>query len=253
MMILRTLLFSAVFITALLTGYKAGESINPIGEILGNRMDAMIMPGVTIPENNQFNILIIGVDEINRADVQLESIWLAAQSINSSKITLIPVFPSLEDPDKNLILAKSFSFDGEKPGKEFWNIMRKTNFWWKGYLVTDNDTAIRFIDVLGGVSIHNQQMNGEQVIRSIPSWNDDPKTAIYQHKIFLESICDRISTDQGYSLDAIKEIIEQRFYSDTRTKTFIVDWADNYAKSDNFSCNFPTFIQTSVQLNNQNH
>jgi hypothetical protein len=249
MMILRTLLFSAVFLTALLTGYKAGEIMDPIEEIFGYRMDAMIMPGVTIPDNNQYNLLIIGVDDINRVDAQLESIWLAAQAENSSKITLIPIFPSPDNPDQNLILTESFSFDGEKPGKEFWNVMRKTNFWWKGYLVSDINTAIGLIDELGGISIHNQPMTGVQAIGSISSWKDDPQIAVFQQKIFLESICNQISTNQDFSLKSIKEIINQKFRSDARTKIYIADWTINYAKNEIFSCNFPTFTQTSLQLN----
>lgn len=248
MMIIRALLFSAVFATALLTGYKAGESIDPLEEIFGSRLDAMIMPGVTIPDNNQFNLLIISVDDMDRTDAQLESIWLAAHAENTSKITLIPVFPSPDDPDLNLILAESFSFEGGKPGKEFWDEMRKTNFWWKGYLISDIKTSIKLIDVLGGVAIHSQQMNGVQAVGSITSWKDDARIAVNHQKMFLESICNRISTNQSPSLKTINEIIDQDFRSDTRTKIFIADWTVKNAKNENLTCNFPTLTQSSLHL-----
>ena len=74
MMFIRMLFFSSVFATALLMGYKAGETIDPLDEIFGNRIDTRIMPSVAIPDNDQFNLLIIGVDDINRVDAQLESI-----------------------------------------------------------------------------------------------------------------------------------------------------------------------------------
>ena len=248
MMIIRTLLFSAVFATALLTGYRAGEIIDPLEKIFGSRLDAMIMPGVTIPDNDQYNLLIIGVDDINHADAQLESIWLAAHAKNSSKITLIPVFPSQDDPDQNLILAESFSFEGDMPGKAFWDEMRKTNFWWKGYLVSDKKTSIKLVDVLGGVGIHNQDMNGEQAVGSITSWKDDARIAVNHQKMFLESICNRISTNQPPSLKIINEIIDQDFRSDTRTKIFIADWTVKNSKNENLTCNFPTLTQTSLHL-----
>jgi len=116
MMIIRVLLFLTSFVTALVAGYKEGDNLQSVDEIFSSQMDAMIMPSVTIPDNNQFNILLIGVDDMHQPDANLESIWLAAHVENSSNIALIPVFPSPDDLAQNLTLTQSFNLDGGKPG-----------------------------------------------------------------------------------------------------------------------------------------
>lgn len=250
MMFIRILFFSSVFATALLMGYKAGETIDPLDEIFGNQIDTTIMPSVAIPENDQFNFLIIGVDDINHVEVQLESIWLAAHAENSNHITLIPVFPSTDDPDKNLILSESFSIENDKPSNAFWDEMRKENFWWKGYVIGDRDLTIRLVDLLGGIDMQNQQKDGLQAVRSIPSWQDDLRISILQQRIFFEGVCDRIFTDQFSSPKMINDIIDQNSLVDTRTKIFIANLLSNIKNNGRISCNFPTLTQTSSYTEN---
>ncbi|MFN2236763.1 MAG: hypothetical protein ACK2U1_21240 [Anaerolineales bacterium] len=242
---IRMLLFSSVFATALLMGYKAGETIDPLNEVFSNRIDTTIMPSVAIPDNDQFNLLIIGVDDLSHVDAQLESIWLAAYAENSNHITLIPVFPSSDDPDQNMILSDSFSIEQGKPREEFWDEMRKENFWWKGYVISDKDSTIRIIDLLGGIDMQNQQMDGLQAVRSITSWNDDTQLSIKQQRILFESVCNKIFTDQIASPQMINDFVNQNSLADTRTKTFITNLIANIKYNGSIACNFPTLTKTS--------
>ena len=251
MMFIRMLFFSSVFATALLMGYKAGETIDPLDEILDNRIDSTIMPSVAIPDNDQFNLLIIGVDDMHRVDAQLESIWLAAHAQNSNHITLIPVFPSSEDPDQNMVLSDSFSIEHDKPSEAFWDEMRKENFWWKGYFIGDKDSTIRLIDSLGGVNLQNQQMDGLQAVSSIKSWKDDPQIAIHQQGIFFESICDSIITYQFPSLNTINDIVDQNFLANARTKIFIANLIANIKNNGSVTCNFPMLTQTTSHIGSE--
>lgn len=244
MMFIRMLLFSSVFATALLMGYKAGETIDPLDEILSNRIDPKIMPSVAIPDNDQFNLLIIGVDDMNHVDAQLESIWLAAHAENSNHITLIPVFPSSDNPDQNLVLSESFSIEQDKPSEAFWDEMRKENFWWKGYFISDKSATIRLIDSLGGVDMLNQQVDGLQAVGSINSWKDDPRTSIHQQRILFESVCDRIFTGQFPGQKKINEVLDQNFLTDARTTIFITNLIANIKNNGRIACNFPTLTQT---------
>ena len=188
MTFIRASLLLAVFITAMLAGYQAGAYFDPTNDIFNKQMDTMIMPGVAIPDNDQFNILIIGVDNLENQDADLESIWLAAYVEHSSKITLIPVFPSPDNPALNHALTRSFKLDGDKPGKDFWDVMRKTNLWWKGYLISDIAASIRLIDAIGGVNISGQELNGLQAIRNITPWENEALVAVNHQQMLLESI-----------------------------------------------------------------
>ena len=109
MTFIRIPLLIATFVTALIAGYKIGEYMDPVGKISRSQTDVVVQPGVKIPDNDQYNLLIIGVDDMNRPDAHLESVWLAAKAQDLSKITLIPVFPSLNDEDLNLTLSESLS------------------------------------------------------------------------------------------------------------------------------------------------
>jgi hypothetical protein len=237
--------FSSVFSTALLMGYKAGEIMNPLDEIFDNRIDTTIMPSVAIPDNDQFNLLIIGVDDINKVDAQLESIWLAAHVENSNQITLIPVFPLSDAPDQNTILSDSFSIEQDRPGKAFWTEMKKKNFWWKGYIIGDKDSAIRLIDSIGGIDMQAQHMDGLQAVNSITSWKDETQISIHQQRILFDSICDRILTDQFPNPKMINDIVDQNSLADTRTKIFIASLIANIKNNSGFACNFPTLAQAS--------
>ena len=248
MKFIRMLLFSSVFATALLMGYKAGETINPLEEIISNRIDTTILPSVDIPDNNQFNLLIIGVDDMNRVDAQLESIWLAAYAENSSKITLIPVFPSLDDPDQNQILSDSFSIEQDKPSEAFWDEMRKDNFWWKGYFISDKDSTISLIDSLGGIEMDNQQMDGLQAVGSITSWKDDSQISLHQQRILFGSVCDRFLAYHFPRLKTINDIVDQNFLADKRTKIFIANMIANIKTNGSIACDFPTLTQASTHI-----
>ena len=244
-MFIRMLLLSSVFATALLMGYKAGETIDPLDEIFDNRIYSKIMPSVAIPNNDQFNILIIGVDDMNRSDAQLESIWLAAHVENSTHITLIPVFPSSENSDQNLILSDSFSIEQDIPSEAFWEEMRKENFWWKGYFISDKDSTIRVIDSLGGIEMQNQQLDGLQAVSSVTSWKDNAQIAVGQQRILFDSVCDRIFTGQFPSLKTIHDSLDQNFLADARTKAFIANLIANIKNNGSIACNFPTLTHRS--------
>jgi len=247
MMVIRIPIFLAAFVTALIAGYKAGENLDPVHNIFNYQMDSMIMPGGTIPDNNQFNLLIISVDDIDQEDAQLESIWLAAHAGNTSNITLIPVFPSTDDPTQNLTLAESFYFDRDKPSKEFWDAMREINIWWKGYLISDITTSSKLIDFLGEIGINNQHLSGEQATGSVTSWKDDTTLAIQHQKIFFESICNRIAANPSTNLQAIRELFDREFRSNTQTKIFIAGWTTRAASNKKLTCTFPTLTQTPLQ------
>jgi hypothetical protein len=177
-------------------------------------------------------------------DAQLESIWLAAHAENSNQITLIPIFPSSDDPDQNIILSDSFSIEQGKPNEAFWDEMRKENFWWKGYVIGDKDSTIRFIDLLGGIDMQNRQMDGLQAVSSITSWKENPQMSIHQQRILLESVCNRIFTDQIANPKMINDIVDQNSLSDTRTKTFITNLIANIEYNGSIACNFPTLAKT---------
>lgn len=244
---LRILFSFSIFSVALLAGFKVGEKFDIVEDFFAIPIDESALPGVPIPDNNQFNLLIIGTDESGESDAQLESIWLAAHAKNTSKVTLIPVFPSPEDPVQNLILAEAFNLENGKPGKEFWDAMRNTNLWWKGYFITDIASTIHMIDMLGGIQIHGRLLNGAQAVGSIPPWESEPQTAVKYQKLLLEGLCNQIAENQTVNLKSASELIINNIQSITKTSTAFTNLTTQSGLHGNLNCAFPTLDQATTQ------
>ena len=244
-MIIRIPLFLAAFITAFLAGYKTGDKLDPFGSFKFFT-DNIEEPGVPIPENDQVNILLIGVDDLNRKDAQLEGVWLAAYTNNTSKINFIPVFPS-EDTGNNMKIADKFSLDRGKPVEEFWDALREYNFWWSGYLIGDKAATINMINDLGGFRTHGYYMDGEEAVNNITSWEDDPWISINQQKLFINSICNLFSERQSNNLKDINEILDQNFQTTIQADLFISRMTAETNHMENLTCIFPTLTKTSFR------
>ncbi len=129
-------------------------------------------------------------------DAQLESIWLIAHAKNTSRVTLIPIFPSPDNPVQNLVLAEKFGLEHGKPSKEFWAAMQDTNLWWKGYIITDMSATINLIDMMGGITVQGRLLNGNQTVSSIPPWESDPLIAVEHQMLLFEGLCNQIADNQ---------------------------------------------------------
>ncbi len=246
MISVRRLFFLAIFSAALLVGFKAGEKFDLIADFFSDPIDINAMPSVPIPDNNQYNLLIIGTDDAEKPDAQLESIWLAAHAENTSNITLIPVFPSLEDSTQNLILAEAFQLENGKPSRKFWDAMQNTNLWWNGYMITDISATINMIDLLGGVQISDKLLNGRQAVGSIPPWESDPQTAVNSQMLVLHGLCDHVAKTQSLNLKAATELIVNNIRSIKRTSALLTNLSVSSKLRENLNCTFPTIEQPII-------
>ncbi len=236
----RIFLSLAIFFIAFLAGIRAGEKFNLFEDLFVSQMDDIAKPALPIPENNQFNLLVIGADDSGKKDAQLESVWLVAHADKSPKVSLVPIFPSPENPIQNLVLANAFELKNGKPGKDFWDAMRDTNFWWNAYIITDMAETINMVDRMGGVQINDRVINGTQAVHSIPPWENDPLTAVKYQKIILEGICKQIAKDQTANLKTASELVLMNFRSIvSASTTFTVLTAQSELRG-KLACRFPT-------------
>jgi hypothetical protein len=240
MTIARILLSVVSFSVALIAGFKAGENVNYFQKTLVYSMDANTMPGVPIPNNDQYNLLLIGVDDVKRSDAKLQSIWLLAFPKNSSKVMLVPLFPAADKPVRNLLLAESFHMHNGKPSQEFWDEMRKTDTWWKGYSVNDKSRLISLVDSLDGISINGKQFNGTQAVGSIPNWKSDPQYALEQQKSVFEGICKRIAGQRVIQSTGPGKFTQHMNLSNNTT-LLITQWMTQIKANNRLNCYFPTY------------
>ena len=242
MTITRILVSIASFSFAMIMGFKTALSLNPIEEIISFSMDADTMPGVPIPNNDQFNLLVIGVDDVTKPDAELQSIWLIAYPKDPDQITIMPVFPSLEKPVQNLILSETFHLHNGKPAPEFWDVMRKTDVWWKEFAIIDKAGLSKLIDSIGGIDANNGQLNGAQAVNMIPSWKSNPHTALDQQKMVFEGVCTRIT----HTPTPVNIFFKQLKLSQGAI-SFIHDQISKISAHESPSCYFPSFDENQVQ------
>ena len=218
-----------------------------MGVLFNNPIDETAIPSVSIPDNHQFNLLIIGVDDFKKPDAQLESIWLIAHAENTSRVSLIPIFPSPDNPVQNLVLAERFSLEHGKPGNEFWEAMQNTNFWWKGYIITDMSATINLIDKMGGITIQGRLLNGNQTVSSIPPWESDPLMAVEYQMYLFEGVCNQIADHQKINLKTASDLLSVSMRSNKKANEAFTEWSSQTELHGRLSCSFPTLEQTLIE------
>lgn len=247
MRLVRILFSLFVFSMALFTGYQASKSLNIMGVLFKSPIDETAIPSVSIPDNNQFNLLIIGTDDSKKPDAQLESIWLIAHADNTSRATLIPIFPSPENPVQNLVLAEKFSLEHGKPSNEFWKEMQNTNLWWKGYIVTDMFATINLINMMGGIKVQDRLLNGNQAVSRIPPWETDPLMAVEYQMSLFEGICIQIADHQKINLKTVSELVSVSMRSNKKVNEAFTEWSSQTELHGKLVCSFPTLEQTLIE------
>ena len=247
MKLVRILYLFFVFSLALFAGFQAGDRLNIMGVLFHSPIDETAIPGVTIPDNDQFNLLIIGADDSKNPDARLESIWLIAHADNTSRVTLIPVFPSHENPVQNLVLAEKFSLEHGKPSNEFWQAMQKTNLWWKGYIITDMSATINLIDMMGGIKVQDRLLDGVQAVSSIPPWESDPLMAVEYQMLLFKGVCNQIADNQKINLKTANELISVSMRSNKKVNEAFTNWSSQTELHGKLICSFPTLEQTLIE------
>lgn len=245
MAIIRVLLSIASFSFALVAGFRTGANLNPIEAFFHYSTQIDTTPGASIPNNEQYNLLVIGVDDAQSKEAKLQSIWILAFPKNMSRLNLVPIFPSPENPVQNLILAEAFQLHNGKPSQEFWDVMKETNIWWKGHVISDKADLAKLIDLLEGIKVNGEQLNGDQAIRNIPTWQSDPQLAIEQQQATFEGICKRIAT--RYTSGNEKGPFLKTMNLSTNSVTFIGQWVAKISPNKSLDCYFPTFVEIPVR------
>jgi hypothetical protein len=183
----------------LLAGLVAGFAA---GAIVGHSIDGkaigspIININSSIPTNGQRNLLLIGVDRLDRNSPQLEGVWLVLLFPDNPRILLIPIFPSNSEFSTNQDDALVRSFRMTKDGnlsRTFLEELEKKNFWWTDILIADQ-TALSKTSriILSSRSIELSKINASIFKSSIKWGQDSPR---YTKKLFnkISSLCQGVN------------------------------------------------------------
>jgi hypothetical protein len=156
--------------------------------------------------------------------------------------TFLPIYPT---PDMQAVEASqdllgSFSLDTfGHPNPEFLQKLAE-RIWWTNYLVIDQTALIALINMVGGIPLNNQFLNGAEIMERMPSSSKDSSAAYATQVSLLANMC-----SQTKNLPSKKEIattlrtIEHNLTTDLDLIDSINDWLDPTKKSIVVRCEFP--------------
>jgi len=240
MNITRAVISIMAFCTALFVGFKTGSQINLVEKLLPLSLDIASKPQFQSLNNHQFNLVIVGISDTDSPKATLESVWLAAYSDVTQKMTFMPVFPAPDNSEQNRTLFNAFSLEQGKPSKTFWNALRETHLWWDGYILSDRLSTIEIVNLLDGIDVNNIHMDGKEIVNNISSWRENPQLAIEKQGILIEAICNRvIETNSLASKSTWEILIKNPINSNFHTILEVANWGSKFRENENLTCEFP--------------
>jgi hypothetical protein len=243
----KLLFYLLVFGVMMIIGYQIGTSVT---------WEQITLEGTSTADASleHQTHLLIGVDRIEGQYQQLQSLWWVHYSRDRSVITLTPIFPDPSSPTRNQILAGSFSLNSEgKPSAGFINTLASLGFNRPGEILIDKAGASLMIDFFGGVNLHDQIMAGETAIEGIPSWIDNPETAISCQQELIQAICDSISQNWAINIPSslmfFEELMNHHISTNLEVNQITEDWIRFANYGNQLQCEFapvgPSAVVTS--------
>lgn len=146
-------------------------------------------------DNGQRSLLLIGTDKLSKASLQLKSIWLATYIPNGTSIQLFPIYPSGNKPtsDFGTQLAQAFSLSGNGRSLElnqsFIGLLEKHNFWWSGYVIFDDISVAKIIDLAGVRLMNGESLSGPGLMSVFRDGAGDSIISHSSQLAFFQSLC----------------------------------------------------------------
>ena len=197
---------------------------------------------------HQRNILVIGVDNLDTASPNLESVWLIIYMPNTPHFMLLPIYPtkSLTNTSSSTAgenLSDIFQLDSKtSPDAIFLEKLQASDIWWNSYILMDESALV---EVANFVSSYNDRKNldGLSAINSIPDPWDDPTAALIGQAEFAQDLCRQtvhLSMVDAWRYMHLFKAIQDHVRTDLDLEQTIAEWQQLMVYSGTISCEFPS-------------
>jgi hypothetical protein len=238
----------AVFLVFISLGYWTGTNLKPESTVSAgvSQLKPTSSPIPSLPDGERI-LLVAGVDELDSAQPQLESLWLLTYYLDEQPVQMLPIYPSgansLQPFESQLLDAFSLiRKDGVtqlSPG--FLKQFAENNFWLSGYLLVDDRATAAIIDMLGGMATDHGLRTGAQIVRALPSSAEQPHAAHGQQAILLGQACltfSRLSSPPHW--DPVLELIPEHIITDIHPLRLLGEIELLAAHLSQLRCEFPS-------------
>ncbi len=242
----------AAFILFLSIGYLVGSSSNnvhPVEEGIGN-FKPTPSPIPALPDGERI-LLLAGVDKLDSAQPQLESLWLLTYYLDNQPIQLLPIYPCKNNWQQSFEAQAVDTFSVVKEhgsaqlSPDFMRLLAESGFWLSGYLLMDDHATATIINLLGGLPTDLGLYTGEQIVRAIPPTTEQPKIAHDQQAILLGQACltlSRMSTQPQWQ--TVLELIPEHIITDLHPLRLLNEIQILASDLTNLRCEFPSLPVT---------
>jgi hypothetical protein len=185
----RSITLLLIFLASVCIGYHNGITTNNSKASI----DSISMPFTTPPED-QYNLLIIQVDDLEKPNVALKSVWLVVYYSDSPRVDLFPIFP-FRNKESTQQISNSFTLTADKePCQDFWKQLDAFGSWWNGYILLDEIAAAQIISFLGNENAQETLAT----IQDIPLWYENLNAAVQSQSQMYELALQKISQKDNY-------------------------------------------------------
>jgi hypothetical protein len=238
-------IYIASFLLLFAIGILGGKLIGTIAMDPLTQSQNLAISSRATPRNGQHNILLIGVDKLKPSESNLDSVWILITMPGSSKLTLIPIYPSgaKEADNGEINLPEVFGLTTDRtPNEVFLNQIRK-QIWWDSYIMIDEMGFRKFAKRLDRVSDGNSELNvlplDNSTLENLHSLNLNGPLNIRVNQMI--SICQQASNlSSALELFELLNSIDSHLISDFNLEDVTQFGPGDFQNDFGFECEFPT-------------
>jgi hypothetical protein len=168
--------------------------------------------------NEQHNIVIIGVDQLDSGSPRLISVWFVSFFFGSnqpSSLTLAQLYPTKEPRPNAQSLERAFSLDSNgEPVSGFWYALDAYKIQWEAYVMMDHAGGNEALNWLFGAGDYYASLDAAQK-NADENWR------------LVNQICGSIvnAKDKDLGLFNWSKLVPQHFRSNLRMETGLAYWS----------------------------
>jgi hypothetical protein len=260
---LRSLPYLVIFLLNLLIGFLGGSQVLP--ERTGKAYPIFVQTaGMDSPipalANGQRSILLITVDKLEARKPRLTGVWAILYVPTNPRVTLLPIYPALNQKETGEELANSFriqqSAGSPSLDPAFISLIQEQIPWWSGYILVDQTALAEVVDLwvyppgLGrnispsNAGSRSADHSGSQLVSDIPKVWEDPYSALFSQASLYQELCWGVAW-AGAGLDASQTQealagIRKHFSTDLDPEIFVKEIQNLREQGGSLVCEFPT-------------
>jgi hypothetical protein len=240
--------YTGVFLVLFFIGIVSGRSIGMISLSIRPFQKEFVDDSASRINNGQQNLLVIIVDQFTLAKPALESIWLLITYPDISNLTLVPIYPSMQEDPKtaDLMLTQTFALTAQQtPHSEFLKLLRE-KIYLDNYLILDQKGVSSVLRILHQFAegLPGKEKQTNSIL--LPQTGQGADRSLENQVQIWYGIClelTQISKD-GKMEDLIKKI-SPYIRTNLKLEEFSPQLFFDQPKDFQMGCEFPTLILNS--------